>query len=144
MTDFVLHPQLAKDGIWLGDFELCRVLLINDSQFPWLVLVPMEDDIADIYQLDNCQQAQFWRESKRVSEALMDLYQGDKLNLAALGNVVPQLHVHHVVRFHDDPLWPQAIWGQLPLKAYSPEQRAKQVSQIQQALQAHWQVVAES
>ncbi|MGY5451353.1 HIT domain-containing protein [Agarivorans sp. MS3-6] len=142
MSDFVLHPQLEKDGIWLGDFELSRVLLINDSQFPWLVLVPMINDIGDIYQLDSCQQAQFWRESKRLSKAIMDIYQGDKLNLAALGNMVPQLHVHHVVRFHSDPLWPQPIWGKLSAQAYTDEQRAEQIAAIQQALMPYWQSMA--
>ncbi|GDY26345.1 MULTISPECIES: HIT domain-containing protein [unclassified Agarivorans] len=143
MSEFVLHPQLQKDGIWLGDFELSRVLLINDSQFPWLVLVPMQDDIGDIYQLDSCQQAQFWRESKRLSEALIKLYKGDKLNLAALGNMVPQLHVHHVVRYHNDPLWPQPIWGKLPAKPYSEQEKAQQVAQLHHALAPLWQLKAE-
>ncbi|GGB15050.1 MULTISPECIES: HIT domain-containing protein [Agarivorans] len=143
MNQFSLHPQLQKDGIWAGDFELSRVLLINDSQFPWWVLVPMQDGISDIYQLDNCQQAQFWRESKRLSEALMDIYQGDKLNLAALGNMVPQLHVHHVVRYKSDPLWPQPIWGKLPAKPYTETQKQQQLATLQQALQGQWQTLAE-
>lgn len=143
MSEFKLHPQLEKDGIWLGDFELSRVLLINDSQFPWLVLVPMQNDIGDIYQLDSCQQAQFWRESKRLSETVMALYKGDKLNLAAIGNMVPQLHVHHIVRFHNDALWPQPIWGKLPAKPYSEQQKQQQIAQLQQVLQPHFQVVAE-
>ena len=103
----------------------------------------MQDGISDIYQLDNCQQAQFWRESKRLSEALMDIYQGDKLNLAALGNMVPQLHVHHVVRFKTDPLWPQPIWGKLPAQPYSESQKQQQLATLQQALQGQWQSLAE-
>ena len=87
---FTLHPTLAKDSVTLGDLPLCRVLLIKDRQYPWLVLVPRRDDIREIYQLSSADQQQFWRESTQLGEQLMHVFKGDKLNIGALGNMVPQ------------------------------------------------------
>lgn len=118
---FTLHPQLAKDGIELADFPLCKLLLCNDSAYPWFILVPKVADISEIYQLDWQQQQQFLNESSLLSELLMQVFSGDKMNVAALGNVVEQLHVHHVVRFKSDAQWPKPIWGQQALTPYSDE-----------------------
>jgi len=120
-TTFSLHPQLATDGIELADFPLCKLLLCNDSAYPWFILVPKVADISEIYQLDWQQQQQLLNESSLLSELLMQVFTGDKMNVAALGNVVEQLHVHHVVRFKSDDQWPKPIWGQQALTAYTDE-----------------------
>lgn len=118
MSDFKLHSQLANDSYYLGDFELSALLLINDKQFPWMLLVPRRANIREIYQLEQAEQLKLWQESQRLSQGLMELYKGDKLNIAALGNMVPQLHLHHIVRFKDDLCWPAPVWGKLQMKPY--------------------------
>jgi diadenosine tetraphosphate (Ap4A) HIT family hydrolase len=122
ITVFSLHPQLVLDGIELADFPLCKLLLCNDSAYPWFILVPKVADISEVYQLDWQQQQQLLNESSMLSELLMQVFSGDKMNIAALGNVVEQLHVHHVVRFKSDAQWPKPIWGQQALTAYSDEE----------------------
>ena len=92
-TTFNLHPQLATDGIELADFPLCKLLLCNDSAYPWFILVPKVADISEVYQLEWEQQQQLLNESSLLSELLMQVFTGDKMNVAALGNVVEQLHV---------------------------------------------------
>ncbi len=121
-TTFNLHPQLVTDGIELADFPLCKLLLCNDSAYPWFILVPKVAEISEIYQLDWQQQQQLLNESSLLSELLMQVFDGDKMNVAALGNVVEQLHVHHVVRFKSDAQWPKPIWGQQALTPYSDEE----------------------
>jgi diadenosine tetraphosphate (Ap4A) HIT family hydrolase len=118
-TSFFLHPQLAQDTIELADFPLCKLLLCNDSAYPWFILVPKVANISEIYQLDWQQQQQLLNESSLLSELLMQVFAGDKMNVAALGNIVEQLHVHHVIRFKTDAQWPKPIWGQQAATAYS-------------------------
>ncbi|NQY35149.1 MAG: HIT family protein [Alteromonadaceae bacterium] len=119
---FKLHAQLQKDCIEIVDLPLCKLLLCNDSAYPWFILVPRVEEVQDIYQLDWQQQQQFLNESSMLSELLMAEYQGDKMNVAALGNVVSQLHIHHVVRFKTDASWPKPIWGQQALTPYSDDE----------------------
>ncbi len=115
---FQLDPRLNADSISIGQFQLCQLLLMNDSQYPWFTLVPMRDHKTEVYQLSDSDQAQFWLESRLLSIAIMDVFKGDKLNIAAIGNIVSQLHLHHVVRFETDACWPKPIWGQISMKAY--------------------------
>lgn len=119
MSEFTLHQMLANDCIELIDFPLSKLLLMNDSQYPWFVLVPRIKDIQDIYQLDWSQQQQLLNESSLLSELLMDTFQGRKMNVAALGNICPQLHIHHIVRFEQDKSWPKPVWGSFSAIAYS-------------------------
>ena len=119
---FSLHPTLKKDCIELGQLELCRVLLMNDSQFPWLILVPERENISEIYQLTADDQQQLVRESSYIAEQLAILFQADKMNIAALGNMVPQLHIHHVVRYKTDKAWPAPIWGKFDAVTYSDKE----------------------
>jgi diadenosine tetraphosphate (Ap4A) HIT family hydrolase len=98
VTTFALHPRLAADTFVVGDLPLCRLLLMNDAQYPWFILVPRRDGAREIYQLADADQQQLLRESAALSRAAMAAFAGEKLNVAALGNVVPQLHVHHIVR----------------------------------------------
>ncbi len=125
---FKLHPRLAADCQVVGDFPLCRLLLMNDAQYPWFILVPRRESVREIYELDETDQQQLLRESSRLSRALMRAFKGDKLNVAALGNVVPQLHVHHIVRCRNDPAWPAPVWGRHSARPYTDEQRFKRLA----------------
>ena len=116
-----IHPQLVKDCVLLGRFPLCHLLLSNDCHYPWFILVPARQDIREIYQLELSDRQQLLDESCRLSEFLMNHYAGDKLNVAALGNQVPQLHVHHIVRYVSDAAWPGPIWGKHAATAYTAQ-----------------------
>jgi len=115
-----LHPQLQADTVEIGRFPLCRLLLMKDANYPWCILVPDRAEITEICQLAAGDQMQLMRESVALSEALMQVFRPDKLNIAALGNVVPQLHVHHIARFRTDPAWPAPVWGRVPAAKYQP------------------------
>jgi len=119
-----LHPQLQKDCLLIGRFTLCRLLLMQDANYPWFILVPDREGIREIFQLSEADQTQLLRESSRLSALLAERFHADKLNIAALGNIVPQLHVHHVVRYRNDPAWPAPVWGRLPARPYTPESLA--------------------
>lgn len=131
---FELDPVLSADTLVVGDLPLCRVLLMNDSQFPWLILVPRRAQLVELADLDDQDYLQFCAESRAVAKAMMTHYAGHKMNIAALGNVVAQLHIHHVVRFHDDPLWPAPIWGKLPAVQYTADEAARQIAELQSVL----------
>lgn len=122
---FQLHPQLAADSIWLADWPLCQLRLINDAQYPWFILVPRRPGVRDVIDLTDTEQTILWAESRALSHYLRQDYQPDKLNLAALGNMVPQLHLHHIARFIGDPCWPAPVWGKLPAQVYSAEKLAE-------------------
>lgn len=121
-NQFELHPLLKRDCIELLDLNLSKLLLMNDCQYPWFILVPKRADIADIYQLDWQDQQQLLNESSALSEILMQVFMGKKMNVAAIGNVCPQLHLHHIVRYEEDVAWPKPVWGYQPAIAYSSEQ----------------------
>ena len=109
-------------------------MLLKDANYPWLILVPLVNDCVEIIDLDKGQQQQLWYESSIVSRVLQQLFKPDKLNIAAIGNVVAQLHVHHIVRYSSDLCWPKPVWGQHPAKAYETEQLAQRVSLIAHSL----------
>lgn len=120
---FELHPQLAKDCALVGDLPLDRVLLMDDANYPWLILVPRRAGLRELFELSDAELALFWRESAAVGRALMRHAGGDKLNVAALGNQVPQLHVHHIVRHTTDAAWPKPVWGAAPARPYAADAR---------------------
>lgn len=120
VADFELHPRLAADTFVLGDFPLSRLLLMNDAQYPWCILVPRQAGLREIFELSEADQQQLLRESSTLGRAMMQAFAGDKLNIAALGNLVPQLHLHHIVRQAGDAAWPAPVWGRLPPQAYTP------------------------
>lgn len=134
MGAFALHPQLAADTIEVGRHNLCNVLLMNDQQYPWLVLVPQRPDIREVYQLSDSDQQLLWREVTDTGKALMDLHQGFKLNIGALGNMVPQLHIHVIARQTDDAAWPGPVWGVKPAQPYSAEALAIELKRLQTTL----------
>lgn len=133
-SDFELDARLQADTVSLGDGPLSRILLMNDAQYPWVILVPRRPAVREIYELTDADQAQLMSESKTLGRCLMEVFNGDKLNIAALGNVVAQLHVHHVVRYATDPAWPAPVWGRLPVQPYAAESLARRTSDLRGAL----------
>ena len=131
-----LHPQLADDTHPLAQFPLCEVRLMDDANHPWLILVPRVENAVEIIDLDAAQQAQLMQEIDRASRALQVAVKPHKLNVAALGNVVPQLHVHVIARFHDDIAWPRPVWGMATAQPYSPELLIARVEVLCDALSA--------
>ncbi|WCE28765.1 HIT domain-containing protein [Vibrio sp. SCSIO 43137] len=131
---FTLHPQLEKDTTHIGDFPLCKVLLSRDDSVPWLILVPKVDNLRELHHLPMEQQQQFLVESQQISKALETLFSPDKLNLGALGNMVPQLHIHHVARFTSDIAWPGPIWGSAAGRYREEAEQAKLAKQIAEQL----------
>ncbi|MES2489966.1 MAG: HIT family protein [Pseudomonadota bacterium] len=132
--NFELHPQLAADTVTVGDLPLCRLLLMNDRQYPWTILVPRRAGLREIYEMHESDQLRFWRESAQLSQTLMTAFAGDKLNVAALGNMVPQLHIHHIVRFKGDPAWPAPVWGKHPAQAYDSAALSERLQQLRALL----------
>ena len=127
---FQLHPQLARDCFVIKDLELCRVLLMNDKNYPWCILVPMREGKKDLYELTDAEQILFTKESSHLSAVMMKLFKGKKMNVAALGNMVPQLHIHHIVRNEGDPCWPKPVWGQVPPVFYSDDEAQAVIARI--------------
>lgn len=117
---FSLHERLAADTVRLGRFPLSLLLLMNDATYPWCILVPMRDGVTEIHHLGPEDRARLLAESCHLAEHLESAFGAHKLNVAALGNRVPQLHLHHVVRYRDDPSWPHPVWGRLPTRPYDP------------------------
>lgn len=131
---FELHPQLAKDTIRIGGLPLCDVLLMNDVAYPWLILVPRKADVTELYQLSELEQQQFIKESGFVAAKMQVHFQADKMNIAALGNMVPQLHIHHIARYRSDAAWPKPVWGVQPAKAYDAAELEATVATLQALL----------
>lgn len=130
MTTFTLDPTLAADTFTLAESELNLLLLMNDTRYPWCILVPKRADMREIYQLTSHEQATLLAESSLLAKTLMDEFVLDKMNIGALGNVVSQLHVHHVGRLTTDDAWPKPVWGQFPAKAYSVQQKTDTTRRI--------------
>jgi len=127
MTEkFKLDPRLAADCIRVGRLPLSELLLLNDARYPWFVLVPQRSDVTEVFHLPAADQQQMWRESALLAEHLMKSFHADKINIGALGNLVPQLHIHHIARFRSDPAWPGPVWGHsdpLPYEKHSITER---------------------
>ena len=118
---FELHQQLESDCIPLGRLPLCRVLLMNESRYPWLILVPERPGITEVFELNEVDQLELMRESCSMADHLKRVFAADKMNVAAIGNLVPQLHLHHVVRYRTDAAWPAPVWGRFAPAPYAPE-----------------------
>ncbi|PYF82915.1 MULTISPECIES: HIT domain-containing protein [Marinomonas] len=131
---FELNPVLGRDSILVGHFSLCQLRIINDAQFPWFILVPQRNDIGEIYQLVEEDRQQLLLESCVLAEVLHDAFSATKLNIAALGNQVPQLHVHHIVRYKTDPCWPDPIWGKFKAVPYTEEKLAEILQKVRSLL----------
>jgi diadenosine tetraphosphate (Ap4A) HIT family hydrolase len=131
---WALHAQLATDTALVGDFPLCRLLLMNDAQYPWCILVPRIVGARELHRLDDADQLQLLRESTALARAMEAVFKPHKMNVAALGNMVPQLHLHHIARYKGDAAWPAPVWGKHPAQAYADEQRDGRVAALREAL----------
>ena len=116
---FVLDTRLHEDTWLIGDFPLCRLLLSNDSNYPWFILVPRREGISELFQLDDRDQQLIWSETTALAGLLKGLFGADKMNVATLGNVVSQLHMHVIVRYQADAAWPAPVWGKHSAKPYT-------------------------
>jgi diadenosine tetraphosphate (Ap4A) HIT family hydrolase len=135
MTTFTLHPQLARDTSEVTRLELSRLLLMNDRRWPWVILVPERPGLRELFELDADDGARLMEEIVLVSAAVRDLYQPHKLNVAALGNQVEQLHVHVIGRFLDDPAWPNPVWGKgKALPYHDAQERDTLIRALQDAI----------
>mgnify|MGYP000058227356 FL=1 len=133
MSTFELHAQLKQDCFVIGQFELCQVLLLNDSQFPWFILVPQRENSREIYELPSEDQQLLIQESSYFSQQLATIFEADKLNVAAIGNIVPQLHIHHIVRYRTDKAWPAPVWGKFAATPYTAQQRDARIAKVKTA-----------
>lgn len=133
-SPFVLHEQLASDSHPVAELELSSLRLMDDSNYPWLVLVPRVADVRELIDLDAAQQTVLLGEVNRVSRLLKSLYRPHKLNIAALGNLVPQLHVHLIARYTEDPAWPAPVWGRTHARPYEPDALVVRVRELRAAL----------
>ena len=129
-----LHPQLADDTHPLAQFALCELRLMDDANHPWLILVPRIEHAIELIDLDSAQQTQLMQEIDRASRALQAAVKPHKLNVAALGNLVPQLHVHVIARYTDDIAWPRPGWGNATARPYEPEQLIERINALRRAL----------
>ncbi|MFN3843325.1 MAG: HIT domain-containing protein [Rehaibacterium terrae] len=134
MNHWSLHPQLAGDTHPVATFGLSELRLMDDANYPWLILVPRVPDARELVDLDAAAQGALMEEVGRCSRALQVLFRPHKLNVAALGNLVPQLHVHVIARHTDDPAWPAPVWGRVNARPYTPEALVECVSRLQRAL----------
>ncbi len=126
---FKLDPILEKDTIFLGDLSLSRVLLMNNSLFPWLILVPRKENLSEIIDLSPRDSEVLLSEIRYLSLSFKKLFNPTKLNVAALGNQVKQLHVHVIARFENDQAWPNPVWGYDKV-LYTDEQLDKIVTRL--------------
>ncbi|WP_105902449.1 HIT family protein [Vibrio gangliei] len=135
---FQLHPQLQADTDVIGEFPLCLALLHKENIGPWVILVPKVANLQELHHLPMADQQQFLLESQTVFESLEQLFKPKKLNLGALGNMVPQLHIHHIARFETDVAWPGPVWGNTEGKQRSEQQTQQLVQQLAQAFQTQF------
>ena len=133
---FALHPTLAGDSVPVTSLELSDVRLIRDARYPWALLIPRVAGVLDVYQLAEPQQQTLTRESAQLSRALVALFTPFKLNVAALGNMVPQLHLHHIARSPGDAAWPRPVWGHGDAEPYADDALAARVRALREALAA--------
>ena len=130
----MLHTQLTADTLLVGDFSLSRLLLMNDAQYPWCIQVPRIAGAKELHKLDDADQLQVLRESVALSRAMEAAFKPHKMNLAALGNMVPQLHLHHIARYKGDPAWPAPVWGKHPAVPYENDKAAERIEALRRLL----------
>jgi len=132
--DFALDPTLVKDTHPVLDWPLCRVLLMDDANYPWLILVPRRPGLRDLDELTESDRTQAALEIATASRLLKQATSAHKMNVAALGNVVAQLHIHVIGRFTGDPAWPKPVWGQVPTRRYAPADLAQHLARLRALL----------
>ncbi len=131
---FSLHPQLEKDCFFIEDWPVCRLVLMDDSRFPWFILVPRIHGARELVDLPETEQIRVLNEINWLSKSIQKTLKPYKLNIAALGNMVPQLHIHVIARFEEDEAWPKPVWSaEGKAVHYSKEKKAEIIQQIKQA-----------
>jgi diadenosine tetraphosphate (Ap4A) HIT family hydrolase len=133
-SDIDIHPQLLNDCLVVGRFSLSHLLLMQDANYPWFILVPDRENITEIFELDEDDQQQLVAESSRLSMLVSEEFNADKINIAALGNIVPQLHIHVIARSKNDPAWPAPVWGRHPPRPYTDEETKGIIKQLRHGL----------
>jgi diadenosine tetraphosphate (Ap4A) HIT family hydrolase len=136
---FDLDERLGADTVEIGNFSLCKVLLMKDANYPWLILVPRRSSISEVFELSAHDQMQLMEESAYVAQCLKAYSNAVKINIATLGNIVKQLHIHIVARFEDDMAWPGPIWGRGPAKAYSVGELEKRLADLRSLFAEKWE-----
>ncbi|NRG16561.1 HIT family protein [Rhizobiales bacterium] len=136
MIPFDINPRLAGDTYHVADLKLCAVRLMKDANYPWLILVPRKPDLIELLDLEAPERAELMEEIALASEALRETTDCQKLNVAALGNQVPQLHIHIIARHQDDPAWPGPVWGAAKPVAYDSGERDRLISELSDRLSA--------
>jgi diadenosine tetraphosphate (Ap4A) HIT family hydrolase len=134
MTKFALHPQLEKDTFLIGSLTLSNILLMNDSRYPWIILVPRIENAVDITDLSETERTVFIKEINIAADALKKQFQPDRINIAMLGNLVPQLHCHIIARFETDFAWSKPVWGIGDAVYYNNEEQEKAITLLQNVL----------
>jgi diadenosine tetraphosphate (Ap4A) HIT family hydrolase len=130
MTAFTLHPRLEADTVMVADWALSRIRLMNDRRFPWLVLVPRRDGLVEWHDMEPGDRLVLSEELARASAVLKKIGKADKINIGALGNIVPQLHIHVVARTQGDPAWPGPVWGHSPAEPYAAAALAERLAAL--------------
>ena len=136
MTTFVLHPQLAKDTALIGRIGECLLLLMKDARYPWLILVPEQEGLRELHDLSDDQFSSVTQIIKQTSLRLQTLTEAPKINVAALGNMVPQLHIHIIARREDDASWPGPVWGVGIAEPYTEDELTVLVATLKESLLA--------
>jgi diadenosine tetraphosphate (Ap4A) HIT family hydrolase len=135
MSAFVLHPRLFADTAFVADWELSRVLLMDDARYSWLILMPRRADVTELFDLDAQDRAALTEEVAHAARVLKAMSRARKINIGALGNLVPQLHVHIVARNEGDAAWPGPVWGHGTAVRYEPARRDAFVEELRARLQ---------
>jgi len=131
---FELNPRLKQDTVVVGQFDLSMVLLHKDANYPWCILVPKRLNLRELHHLSQDDRVAIMNESCHLSEVMTDIFAPDTMNVAELGNMVPQLHIHHVARFQNDAAWPNAIWGAVDAKQYDEEMLTSRLARLRSSL----------
>ncbi len=134
---FKLHPRIKSDTLPLLQLPLCQVRLMNDMHYPWLVLIPQRPDIEEIYQLEPADQQQLIAESALIARVLREGMQSDKINIAAFGNKVSQLHIHHIARYQNDAAWPESVFGFSTAEPYTPDYLILMQQRLRHLIELH-------
>jgi len=133
---FDMHPMLVSDTIEIAKLDCCKVLLMNDSHYPWLILVPQRPGLQELHDLKSEDLVLTTSELVKCSKVMEKLFSPDKINIGLLGNQVPQLHIHIIARFTTDPAWPKPVWGQVPVLSYIPKELDNRVNLLRRTLTA--------
>jgi diadenosine tetraphosphate (Ap4A) HIT family hydrolase len=132
---FKLNERLANDTFEVAEIANCKLLLLNDSRYPWLVLVPMQENVTELYQLSDEFNQKISKTINLIAQKISKEFKTDKINIGAIGNVVSQLHIHVLGRFKKDLAWPNPVWGHSPAVPYTPEQAQEQIAKIKKMLE---------